>query len=309
MTGWSGLATLSPSGPAARRIDDLWVFMLIAGTAVFIFVAVVLTLALTKRRRQESSDGVRTGIWLVGSSLFTAVVITAVLVATLATMRDTPEDGSGADLVVEVTGHRWWWEVAYPDHEVVTANEVHIPAGAEVFLQLRSADVIHSFWVPELAGKKDLLPDEHTSLVIEADRPGTYRGQCAEFCGLQHANMGVIVEASEPDAFQQWLDQQQETAAAPTTDLRRRGAEVFATAGCGECHTIRGTEADGTGGPDLTHLASRRTLAAGALRNTTADLSAWIEDPHAYKEGVLMEPAGLAHAELEALVAYLEGLG
>jgi cytochrome c oxidase subunit II len=301
------LQTSAPAGPIAREIDGLWIFMLVLGVAVFVLVVALMVIALVRRGRDES-DGASERPWLVGSVILSVSGVAAVLVATLALMGSTPEDDPGA-LTIEVVGRQWWWEVRYPDHGVVTANEVHIPAGERVRLLLTSGDVVHSFWVPALAGKKDLIPEDITTLMIEADEPGTYRGQCAEFCGLQHANMGILVEAASPGDFEAWVDAQGGPAATPDTDQEVRGADVFAQAGCGRCHTVAGTGAAGQTGPDLTHLASRRTLAAGTLENTTDDLEAWITDPHVYKEGVAMEPAPpLEDDELDALVAYLESL-
>lgn len=301
--------TLDPRGPGARQIDGLWQFMLVLGGVVFVLVTLLLAMGLFRRGRDDPSPPPsHSGRgWLLGSVALSTGGVLAVLVATLGVMRDSPA-ASRDDLTVDVIGHQWWWEIEYPDHDVVTANEIHVPAGRQTLFRLRSADVIHSFWIPELGGKKDLLPEDTTTLVLEADEPGTYRGQCAEFCGLQHAKMGVYVLASPLDEFDEWAVHHSRPAVEPDTPLERRGAEVFLEADCAGCHTIRGTEADGDRGPDLTHLADRRTLAAGTLRNTTEDLIAWVTDPHAYKDGVLMEPAELEDDDLDALVAYLGSL-
>jgi cytochrome c oxidase subunit 2 len=234
------------------------------------------------------------------------VVVLAVLGVTIAAMRGEADEADGA-LVVEVTGHQYWWEVRYPESGVVTANEVHIPAAVPVRLRLRSADVIHSFWVPELAGKRDLLPEHDTWLSLQADRPGRYGGSCAEFCGIQHALMAMTVVAHEPAAFAAWIERQR-AAAGPVSGPAADGRAVFARSGCARCHTVRGAGAAGTGGPDLTHLASRDRIAAGTLAMTEADLRAWVEDPHDTKEGVAMPAAELTEAELDALVAYLREL-
>jgi cytochrome c oxidase subunit II len=177
-----------------------------------------------------------------------------------------------------------------------------------VALRITSADVIHSFWVPALAGKMDALPDGVNQLVLQADQPGTHRSQCAEFCGLQHAQMGLVVVAEPPGAYREWVAQRRRPAAVPADGEARRGQEIFSRARCAECHTVAGTPASGTTGPDLTHVASRPTLGAGALANTPEDLAAWVRDPHAVKEGVAMPAPGLPDGELAALLAYLEGL-
>jgi cytochrome c oxidase subunit 2 len=210
--------------------------------------------------------------------------------------------------VVEIVGHQWWWEVRYSEEGVTTANELHIPVGRPVAIELTSADVIHSFWVPELAGKLDALPDGTNTLVIEAEEPGEYRSECAEFCGLQHAQMGLVVVAEPTEQFSSWVAGQQQPAQEPADETARRGRDVFAEAGCGSCHTVQGTEAEGADGPDLTHVARRPTIGAGAAPNAPDDLAAWVADPHTVKEGVAMPAADLTDEELEAVVAYLETL-
>lgn len=314
-------SALDPAGPAARAIDDLWQLLLWLGTAVMVLVVAVLVVALRRGRRQARTDpdplatgpddpegaGVRS--WLIGGGVVLPVVgVVVVLVATIFAMRATADEAPDGALVIEVTGHQWWWEVAYPDHGVTTANEVHVPAGEPVTLVLGSADVIHSFWAPALAGKLDALPDGENRLVIEADEPGRYDGACAEFCGLQHANMAVTVVAHPPEEFADWLDRQSAPAVTPTDAAARHGAEVFRGADCSRCHTVRGTDADGERGPDLTHLASRRRIAGGALELTSENLARWLRDPHHVKEGTTMPAPELGAAEIEALVSYLETL-
>ena len=302
--------TLDPAGPAARDIDDLWVLMLVIGTAVFVLVAVLLAVGLRRSGEQEgaaSSD--RQGrAWLVGGGVVLPVVgVVVILGATLVVMRGTA-DADDAELGVEVTARQFWWEFRYPDQGVVTAGELHIPAGEPVALELTSADVIHSFWVPELAGKLDAIPEDVNVLVIEADDPGRYRGKCAEFCGLHHASMDLVVVAHTAEGYSAWLEGQARPAAEPTGAEARRGAELFATEGCGECHTVRGTAADGERGPDLTHVASREVLAGGRIRGTADDLGAWIHDPDEFKEGVDMPASSLSDEAVRAIVSYLRGL-
>jgi cytochrome c oxidase subunit 2 len=211
-------------------------------------------------------------------------------------------------LTIELAGHQWWWEMRYPDGQVTTANELHIPAGQPVHLILTSADVIHSFWAPELHGKIDLTPGRTSSFWIEARQPGVYRGLCAEYCGDQHAKMAFLVIAEPPDQFAAWLERQRQAAPAPTDPLAQQGLLVFQRAGCVLCHTIRDAQIATTTGPDLTHLAERRTIAAGALANTRDNLASWLKDPQAIKPGTTMPTPDLTTEELQALLAYLESL-
>ena len=299
-----------PAGPAAREIDDLWVLMLALGTGVFVLVAVLLAVGVRRSGDEpETTEPVeQRAAWLVGGGvLLPAIGVLVVLVATLLVMRGTA-DADDADLRVAVTGNQFWWEFRYPDQGVVTAGELHIPAGEPVALELTSSDVIHSFWVPELAGKLDAIPEDVNVLVIEADGPGRYRGKCAEFCGLHHASMDLVVVAHDPDEFAGWLEAQGQPAAEPGGSQARRGAQLFRAEGCGECHTVRGTSANGEEGPDLTHVASREVLVGGRIRGTADDLGAWIHDPDEFKEGVDMPASSLSDDDVRAIVAYLRGL-
>jgi cytochrome c oxidase subunit 2 len=212
-------------------------------------------------------------------------------------------------VAIEVTGHQWWWEVTYyhdiPNKRVTTANEIHIPVGSPVLIRLNSQDVIHSFWAPDLNGKRDLIPGKESSLWLQADTPGVYRGQCAEFCGYQHAKMAFVIVADRPADFQRWYAAQADTAKTPTDSLTSRGQEVFLTSPCVMCHAIHGTPAGATLGPDLTHIASRRYIGAGSLPNTRGNLAGWILDAQGIKPGARMPPNSLAPADLQALLAYL----
>jgi cytochrome c oxidase subunit 2 len=215
-------------------------------------------------------------------------------------------------VVVEVRGQQWWWEITYPDqvasNTVVTANEIHIPTGRPVMLRLSSLDVIHSFWVPSLHGKMDLIPSRINTTWMQADRPGVFRGQCAEFCGLQHAHMGLFVVAEPPESFDRWLANERRPAVEPFDAVRRRGKELFFNAPCLLCHSIRGTEAFGQVAPDLTHFGSRRSIGAATLPNTTGNLAGWITDSHRIKPGNRMPPMSIASEDMQPLLAYLEGL-
>jgi cytochrome c oxidase subunit 2 len=215
-------------------------------------------------------------------------------------------------LSIQVVGHQWWWELHYPDavpsQAITTANEIHIPVGRPVELELASRDVIHSFWAPSLHGKRDLIPGHGSRLVVQADRPGVLHGQCAEFCGLQHANMGFLVVAEPADEFEAWRAAQRRPPPAPADAVQARGPRVFLSAPCAMCHAVQGTPAGGQNGPDLSHVASRRRLAAGTVANTSESMSRWIADPHQLKPGTRMPPTALEPADLEALTAYLESL-
>jgi cytochrome c oxidase subunit 2 len=199
-----------------------------------------------------------------------------------------------------VIGHDWWWEARYAGTPVVTANEIHIPTQTRVQVVGTTADVIHSFWVPELARKIDLIPGRQNRLLLEADEPGRYRGQCSEFCGVQHAHMAVVVVAQQPAAFRRWLANQKQ----PATSVNA----TFISESCGSCHMIRGTSARGTVGPDLTHFASRQTLAALTLPNTRAFVRAWIRDPGRFKPGTRMPKLPLSTKQVDELATYLERL-
>jgi cytochrome c oxidase subunit 2 len=217
---------------------------------------------------------------------------------------------SPPDMQVDVTGHQWWWDLQYndptdPSRNFTTANELHVPVGKTVLLRLRADDVIHSFWVPNLAGKKDLLPGREASLVFFAEKPGTYRGQCAEFCGLQHAKMALLVVAEPPEKYEAWAAAQRKAAPEPATAQQKRGRDLFVNGRCAMCHAIQGTPANGRRAPNLTHLSSRQTIAAGLLPNTVGHLAGWILDPQGIKPGVNMPSTPMPPDDLYALLDYL----
>jgi cytochrome c oxidase subunit II len=221
-------------------------------------------------------------------------------------MRANSEPPTPTELAIEVVGHDWWWEVRYPDF--VTANEIHIPVGRAVHVELRTADVIHSFWVPSLTSKFDLVPNQKNDLWLMADRAGEYRGQCAEFCGAQHAGMAFLVVAQPEGEFDQWMAGQAAPARTPTDALATRGQQVLEGTACASCHTVRGTTADGDVGPDLTHFGSRQFIGAGVAPNDPGWLGGWIANSQTVKPGNLMPPQPLAPEDLNALIAYLETL-
>jgi cytochrome c oxidase subunit II len=300
---------LDPAAPEAREIARLWWVLFWICTAVFV---VTLMLALQAARRGGTPTpqqiGRLTGIQFIVLSgiLIPTIILVGILLYSLrATLALIPGD---AEFTIEVTGHQWWWEVRYVEQDIVTANEIHLPAGQPVRLRLRSADVIHSFWVPNLHGKMDVFPDHDTELVLRADRPGVLRGQCAEFCGIQHTWMTFSVVVLTPDAFDAWVARHQP---APETVLEPalvEGQQRFFHHGCAACHAIRGTPAVARLGPDLTHLSSRRTLGAGLMPNDRENLRAWILRPQEMKQGIRMPPTTPPPEELEALLTYLESL-
>ncbi|NND73640.1 MAG: cytochrome c oxidase subunit II [Ilumatobacter sp.] len=295
---------LDPRGSDAREIAALWWLLLALGAAVFAVVAVALFIGA---RRNSTTDASTARRWMLGGGIvLPSTVVAVVLGATLWAMRSTAEQPPAVE--VEVIGHQWWWEVRYPDHGVVTANEIHIPAGEPVALRLQSADVIHSLWIPELAGKLDLLPERVNTLVIDASSPGEYAGRCAEFCGLQHANMDLVVVAHDAAGFTAWVAEQRTPAADPATAPAQRGLVTFLAHDCASCHTISGASAGGETGPDLTHLMGRSSIAGGLLDTTVPSLREWITDPHDVKPGVLMPAPALTDAEIDDLLAYLETL-
>lgn len=301
-------SALAPAGPAAERIATVW-WAMFWGAAIIL--ALVMLLALIAYRAPPGGAG-RPGRRLIvgGGVIFPTVVLTVLLI--YGVQIDYPLLADGSDpLEVEVTGHQWWWEVRYPGEgrEAVTANELHIPVGRTVRIRLRSGDVIHSFWVPRLAGKQDAIPGHDNVLELRADLPGAYRGQCAEFCGAQHARMAFWVVAESPERFSAWLEQQREAAPPPVTASARRGRERFLQLGCADCHTIRGTPAQGDKAPDLTHVAGRRTIAAGTLATTRPNLARWIGANQRIKPGNRMEDfSHLDASTLKDLANYLYGL-
>jgi cytochrome c oxidase subunit II len=212
-------------------------------------------------------------------------------------------------LQIEVTAYQWWWRVKYtsddPSQQFETANELHLPVDVPVRISLRSQDVIHSFWVPNVHGKQDLIPGRDTNIHVLAERTGLYRGQCAEFCGAQHAHMAFDVFVESQGDFDRWINAQRQTAPEPTSEQAIQGREVFMRTACVMCHSIRGTLAAASVAPDLTHVASRRSLAAGTVSNNTGNLAGWLADPHSVKPGAHMPYVGLSPQELTALVAYL----
>jgi cytochrome c oxidase subunit II len=294
---------LDPASQAAGHIEGLWWQMLWVYGLVYAVTLVLLVLALMARRREGSPLG-------FGFVLLTGVAIpTLILVIMLIVTLDvTTKLHAGAeDLRVRVTSHHWWFEVEYPDHAIVDANEINVPAGSTVRFDLISAGVIHSFWVPRLGGKMDMLPDHHTVLHLQTDHPGIYHGTCTEYCAGQHALMGFRLVAHTPDDFKRWLAQAARPRPEPADPQLRRGMEVFLTGGCAACHAINGV-AQGAVGPDLTLIGGRRTLGAGTIANTEGNLAGWIANPQAIKPRNMMPRSYLPPEDLHAVVDYLRSL-
>jgi cytochrome c oxidase subunit 2 len=311
--GCSGVqSALDPAGPAAQHLANLTWALLIGATAILAIVMLLAAYAVFRdpdRRRRISSNALIVG----GGIVFPVLVLGALLVYGVWLTGALRASEAGDALQVRVTAHMWWWEVHYPASQegdiVATANEIRIPVGRPVSFTLSSPDVIHSFWVPTLSGKIDVIPGRTTRLTFSAERPGVYRGQCAEFCGAQHALMAFHVVALEPQAFDRWLADQRKPAQAPASAAAKTGQDAFIAQACGNCHTVRGVVDSRIAGPDLTHLASRAWIGAGALANTRDGLVRWIAHGDAVKPGRAMPSyAHLDEATLGALAEYLSGL-
>lgn len=300
---------LDPHGPRADKVADLWWVTLVIGAIVWLLVVFALVLGAAIRRRATVSRAHDPVWWVVAiGAIVPMLILGAVTVYTLRAVTVVAKKGDDSALTVEVTAHQWWWEIRYPQQGVSTANEVHIPVDEPVRVRLSSDDVIHSFWVPQLQGKMDAIPGRDNELWIEADTPGEYRGECAEFCGLQHANMAFVVVAQSRADFDAWAQQESHAAPQPTDPNVVKGQQVFLGSACAYCHTVRGTTATGNVGPDLTHVASRSALASGALPNTRGALAGWILDPQSSKPNTQMPPTQMSGSDLQALLDYLESL-
>ena len=309
----------SPAGPHAERLLDLWWVMIAVCGTVFLLLLAFFLWALVRAPRGTAATPPdlsslvnpekRARIGVAVAVAASAAGLVFLMLASFVTDRALAKLGP-PELQVDITGHQWWWDLKYndpadPAKNFGTANELHVPVGKTVLLRLRADDVIHSFWVPNLAGKKDLIPGREATLVFSAKKAGTYRGQCAEFCGLQHAKMAFVVVAEPPEEYEAWAAAQRKPAPEPKGADEQRGRELFVAGRCAMCHAIQGTPANGRRAPDLTHLMSRKTLAAGVLPNSVGHLAGWILDPQGIKPGVNMPANPMPPDELHALLAYL----
>ena len=307
-------SVLDSAGIQAARIEWLWWLMFWVCAAVFVLVLGALALALRRGASitpSRPSEGSLT-LGVATATGITIVVLFGLLFASVSVGRAIGSRPGVEPLVIQITGLQWWWSVEYendqPSLRVTTANELHVPVGRPIVLNLRATDVIHSFWVPNLHGKMDLIPGRLNTTWFQVDVPGIYRGQCAEYCGVQHAHMGLVVIAESPAAFDRWLSAQRHNAPEPSGPEQARGRDIVEKGPCALCHTIRGTNAGGRMGPDLTHFASRSTIGAATAPNTRGYLAGWIADPQQLKPGSRMPSTGLAPPDLQAVVAYLESL-
>jgi cytochrome c oxidase subunit 2 len=313
-------SALDPKGPKAAAILHLNWFLVITATVVYVIVIGALVFALRRATtrpiafaRDDNEEPVRERSrvrWVLSAAAATALILLLFIFVDVSAARSLSQVGGLNPLRIDVVGHQWWWEIKYPDvgnpqNIVETANEIHVPVGRAVFIKMTSSDVIHSFWAPNLDGKKDLIPGHETRTWFRADTAGVYRGQCAEFCGHEHAKMAFFIVAEPRAKFESWLTSQQSPASTPGDSLAQAGERVFLSGTCAMCHSISGTGAGSHYGPDLTHLASRRTIAAGSLPNTVGNLAGWILDPQSIKPGAKMPPNQLDPQALRALLAYL----
>ena len=322
--GCSGIQTsLGGDGADGASFIRLFTIFLVVCGIMYLLVVAALAVAIGRRRdggrraltvdngsHHESSPLVRSA--LVGWGALIAVGLIALTIASFFTDRSAAARARHSSFAVKIIANQWWWDVIYttPDSSKIvhTANELHLPVGVEAEVELQSNDVIHSFWVPNLAGKQDLIPGRTTDIQLLPTRTGLYRAQCAEFCGTQHANMALVVTVESKADFLNWIAQQRRPAFAPASPLELAGYRYVTTRECSSCHNITGTPAGGQIGPDLTHLASRRTLAAGTLPMNRGNLYGWVADPQSQKPGSQMPTIGLAPTDLHAVVAYLERL-
>ena len=316
LTGCGGnQSALDAHGAAAVHLKHLIVGIVAICSAIWMLVMIVLIWAIARSKAERPApnparDRRLTSIVTAAVGV-TVVIISGLTIASFATTRAISEAHAG-DLTIKINGQQWWWQVTYidpdPNRSFVTANEVHIPVGRNVRLQLEAGDVIHSFWVPSLAGKQDLIPGRVNELTIRTDRPGVYRGQCAEFCGLQHSHMAALVIAESAEDYKRWAEAQRQQGAVSTDQEAEAGKAVFMSKPCAACHTIRGTDAAGTTGPDLTHVGGRQTIAAGLFETTRGSLAAWIADPQTLKPGNNMPMVTLSSDELRQVSAYMASL-
>jgi cytochrome c oxidase subunit II len=307
---------LDPHGTDANSAASLaWLMFAISGV-VLIIVSLLLWMTFRRSRLEPlghqdlyANDRSLLRNVVLGGAAAPMVVLLIIMGLAIGIENTASAKAAGGDTDIEVIGHQWWWEVHYPGRDFYTANEMHIPAGQTVTIHVTSADVIHSFWVPELHGKMDLIPGQTNTFTIKTDQAGVYRGQCAEFCGTQHAHMAFLVIAQSAGDYNAWLKEQTQPGVEPKVgSLEQQGQQAFLGSACVYCHTIRGTNASGRVGPDLTHLASRQTIASGILPNNPGNLAGWMINSQSIKPGNHMPPMNLNGDQVQALLAYLATL-
>lgn len=303
---------LDPQSPFARAIYDLGIVSGIIFALIFIVVAGGIVYAVLRFRGREGEPDPKqiaeSKVVEITWTVIPFLIVIFLFAITLRAMnRADPPPAPSPDLVV--TGHQFWWQANYPSSGVTTANEIHIPAGKPLCVRLESQDVLHEFWVPKLTRKMTNVPGQPNYIWLQADKPGSYIGQCSEFCGTQHAWMRILVVAQEPSEFEKWTEAQLQPSKAPATDAATKGLALFQSSTCINCHAIAGvTGADSRVGPDLTHIASRKQLAAGILENTPENMRQWLKNPQHIKPGALMPDFYLTDEQLDQLSAYLETL-
>nr|WP_245324079.1 cytochrome c oxidase subunit II [Bradyrhizobium stylosanthis] len=314
--GGNWQSALDVYGTAAIGLKQLIILIVAVCSVVWMLVMIALIVALWRRRDAQAQAPEPTRERRMTVAIMGAVVATVLIIGTFTVMSFIATRALNVagqdDLTIRVRGLQWWWGLEYvgpdPSQRFETANEIHIPVGRNVRLKLEGLDVIHSFWVPSLAGKQDLVPGRPNELTIRAERAGVYRGQCAEFCGMQHAHMALLVIAEPQDDFDKWANAQRQAATQPAEEEAASGLQTFLAKPCAACHTVRGTAAAGTTGPDLTHVGGRRAIAAGLFETTRGSLAAWIADPQTIKPGNNMPLVPLTPEELRAVSAYLASL-
>ncbi len=303
----------NPASQITNQQSSLFRILLVLAAFVFVIVEGGIIFAILRFRRRKGDDGepkqVHGSVPL--EIVWTAIpvlLVVGIFILTITTMNGIAAPPPSAnDVNVSVVGHQWWWEFDYPDQKIVTADELYIPVGRPIQITLTSVDVIHSFWIPELAGKTDVIPGQTNHMWIMADHPGTYDGQCAEFCGTEHALMRMKINAVTEADYQAWLTRMQAPAAQPQTDLETQGQKLVVSGACSACHTIDGTTMKGKVGPNLTHLFSRSSFAGAAFPLDDANLTAWLKDPQAMKPGNLMK-IKVPDSQIQAILAFLKTL-
>jgi cytochrome c oxidase subunit II len=316
-------SALDAAGVQSAHLENLWWLFFYVCAAVYLIVMAVLIIALFRHKKAsgETAPDItpnpeqekRISNIIKGCVAATVVILFVFMIASFRAGRAINSLSSEPEaLSIKITAYQWWWEIEYqdsiPSNNITTANEIHIPVGRPIKFEMQSIDVIHSFWVPNLHGKKDIIPGYKTTFFFKADRAGTFWGQCAEFCGHQHAKMRFVVVAESEEDFNNWANAQRQSSVQPATDIQKRGQEIFLTTTCAQCHTIQGTPANGRVGPNLTHIASRPYIAAGSLPNTKGHLGGWISDPQLIKPGVRMPQNSYSSEEMQALLEYLQSL-